>query len=92
MLQGGKAPSRRSGLVKDFRCGPRRKGAAWCVVGPRWKSSQGGSRVVPGAVYGESVPRDVATAGSERRLAGTGRPRRLAGSVGSAVLGVGRSR
>jgi len=30
--------------VKVFRCGPRRDGGGWACVGPRWKTSQGGSR------------------------------------------------
>jgi hypothetical protein len=34
-----------SGKVKDFRCGPGCKVLAWADCGPRWKSSQGGSRV-----------------------------------------------
>ena len=45
-----------SALVKDFRCGPRREGAAWCSAGPRWKSSQGGSRGELGGDYGVSAP------------------------------------
>ncbi|MHA6326471.1 hypothetical protein, partial [Roseivivax sp. CAU 1753] len=34
----------KTGWVKDFRCGPWCNGAAWRFVGPRLKSSQGGSR------------------------------------------------
>lgn len=34
-----------SALVKIFRCGPWCGGWAWCWGGPRWKISQGGSRV-----------------------------------------------
>jgi len=32
-------------MVKDFRCGPECEVSAWTDGGPRWKSSQGGSRV-----------------------------------------------
>jgi hypothetical protein len=35
---------RMTAVVKDFRCGPWCNGAGLRVVGPRWKSSQGGSR------------------------------------------------
>jgi len=34
----------RSALVKVFRCGPWREGGAWRAGGPRWQTSQGGSR------------------------------------------------
>jgi hypothetical protein len=44
-----------SGLVKDFRCGPGRVESAWHLVGPRWKSSQGGSRGQRFHFYGESA-------------------------------------
>lgn len=36
--------ARRSAQVKDFRCGPWCNVSWRCFVGPRWKSSQGGSR------------------------------------------------
>jgi hypothetical protein len=43
-------------LVKVFRCGPWRDGGSGRDLGPRWKTSQGGSRVGLGAVYGERAP------------------------------------
>ena len=44
-----------AGSVKDFRCGPHRMRWVPALFGPRWKSSQGGSRGKLGSVYGESV-------------------------------------
>ena len=41
--------------MKDFRCGPGCKISAWADGGPRWKSSQGGSRGRLGKAYGESI-------------------------------------
>src|SRR5207253_11195474 len=35
---------RKSASVKVFRCGPRRDGGGWACVGPRGKTSHGGSR------------------------------------------------
>ncbi len=43
-----------SGLVKVFRFGPRRPRGSGRDLGPRWKTSQGGSRGVLAMVYGES--------------------------------------
>ena len=38
-------PERIPAKVKVFRCGPWREGGAWRAGGPRWQTSQGGSRV-----------------------------------------------
>ena len=56
--------------VKDFRCGPWRIAGGRAQLGPRWKSSQGGSRGGLGAIYGESAQTFGATAGSGFPLKG----------------------
>lgn len=53
----------RSALVKEFRCGPLCKISTRTDCGPRWKSSQGGSRGRLGSGYGESA-RAVEAAGA----------------------------
>lgn len=54
---------RRTLMVKVFRCGPRREGTALRPDGPRWETSQGGSRGGLGGVYGERALRLVAGVG-----------------------------
>ena len=49
--------------VKVFRRGPRRAASAWRDLGPRWKTSQGGSRGGLGGVHGERAQRVVAGVG-----------------------------
>lgn len=46
-------PSRASPKVKVFRCGPLREGGAWRAGGPRWQTSQGGSRGGPALPMGK---------------------------------------
>ena len=57
-------------MLKDFRCGPWRIAGGRAQLGPRWKSSQGGSRGGLGAIYGESAQTFGATAGSGFPLKG----------------------
>lgn len=64
----------RSGLVKVFRCGPWREAGDGRDLGPRWKTSQGGSRVGPGAVYGErALTVGTSEVGARRMVCDAGR-------------------
>jgi len=60
--------SERAAAVKVFRCGSARNAAHLRDHGPRWQTSQGGSRGRSGSGYGESVQTVGATAASGVRL------------------------
>ena len=61
-------------LVKVFRCGPWREVGDGRDLGPRWKTSQGGSRVGPGAVYGErALTVGTSVVGDRRMVRDAGR-------------------
>jgi hypothetical protein len=67
-------------LVKVFRCGPWREGGGGRDLGPRWKTSHGGSRGGLGDVYGERAL-SVGAAG-----VGDGRMVRDAGRGGCGIF------